>query len=89
MTKICPKCGLPPDLCNCENQEHLRTLLESMCPIEDREKCEICGKMCYGLSDFASHVYKAHNISASQYWAKYGYKGDKNREINPSRRKQT
>ena len=87
MTKTCPECGLPPDLCNCES--HLRTL-ESMCPISDRKKCEICGKMCYGLMDFASHVFKAHNLSASQYWAKYGYKGGKqtDEKINPSKRTQ-
>jgi hypothetical protein len=90
MTKTCPECGLPPDLCNCENQKHSRKLLESMCPISEREKCEICGKICYGLMYFASHVAQIHQISATEYWKIYGHKGDKNNgEINPSRRKQT
>lgn len=88
--KTCPNCGLSPDLCACEEEKQERSFLEREVSISERTKCEICGKICYGLMDFASHVAQVHSISAVQYWDEYGYKGDKryNEKINPSRRKQ-
>jgi hypothetical protein len=93
----CEKCSLPPDLCACESEaeekersDRLFDSLKKSCPIEDREQCVICGKMCYGLMDFASHVAQIHGISALQYWNKYGHHGEKqiNETINPSKRNQ-
>lgn len=89
----CEKCGSPSDLCVCKSEAEEKARSDSLkksCPIEDREQCVICGKICYGLMDFASHVAQLHGISAFQYWNKYGHHGEKqvNETINPSKRKQ-
>jgi hypothetical protein len=84
----CEICGLPLDLCACQEEVKEISRLEKYCPLSEREKCEICGKMCFGFMDFASHVAQAHGISAIQYWNKYGHKGntEPNEQINPSKR---
>lgn len=91
----CKDCGLPIDICTCKEeaeyeklrQEEIRSTLAKYCPISERMTCEICGRLCYGLMDFASHVAQVHNISAIAYWDKYGHEGNKSNEyINPSKR---
>ena len=52
-----------------------------------RYKCDLCGKIMYGLMSFASHVAQEHGISAIEYWNTYGHNSEKG-NINPSRRKQ-
>jgi hypothetical protein len=88
--KNCEKCGLAPDLCACKEEEKEKSMLEKYCPISERERCVICGHICFGLMDFAQHVAQFHGISALQYWNKYGHNGEKQTDetINPSKRKQ-